>query len=295
MNDRFEEKSFETAANYEFAQLGGAGGCPACGLRYCAFCGWLSAGATIDIWSPGQVLEGALGFDVLVDVQGDASRIGALIGAAIPPGMYWQPMYGHHPGVTSAPSWASLFIQYKRPDWVTRRRGKFLKLFPGPFHRFALDANQHAALIRLRSAAAGQALALYASPRFHTNTDLAFHRSRRLVLERTAFIDVGTTPGHQHGAYDESIARLCSEPEEVSALGLPALLAAVRRLDLPTWDSVGDGLRAHLEMIALAVEPPTQDRDTPSSVDRPVEFRIESILSFVAQNNLTWLLCAVGR
>ncbi len=295
MNDRFEEKTYETAANYEFAQLNSPGGCPSCGLRYCAFCGWPTPSAAVDIWSPGQVLEAVLGFDVLVDIQGDSSRVSALIGAAIPPGMYWQPTFSQHSGVASAPSWASLFIQYKRPDWVTRRRGKFLKLFPGPFHRFELNTKQHSALIQLQSAAAGQALALYASPRFHTNAELAVHRSRRLVLERTAFIGVGVTPGHKHGAYDEVSARLCSEPEEVEAFGLASLLAAVRRLDIRYSESAREGLTAHLEAIARAVETVDQDQTAQPLADQSVARHIETILAFAAENNLAWLLCAVAR
>ncbi len=221
MKAEFEEKTFEVAANNEFALLGAGYACPVCGARHCVQCGTDHPVPTVDIWAPGQVLEGVLGFDVLVQLDGDHGALDRLLGVAVPPGMHWKKHFGSPVGAGAAPDWASLFIQYKRPERLLRRRGKFLDLFAGPYFRFDLDANQHISLARLRTAAHGQAVVCYASPRFHTNADLLHYRQNRLVLETTAFIEVEDNDDHDFGAYDDNAAFLCSDPVEAIAHSLP--------------------------------------------------------------------------
>lgn len=152
MTPDFEEKTFEVAANHELGQLT----------------------PTIDFWAPGQVLEGVLGFDVMAELSGDLAEVNQLLGVAIPPGLFWKPYFGSPPGAGSAPDWASLFLQYKRPERMVRRRGKFLDLFPGKYYRFDLNPDQHEALVGFRQASVGHALVCYAAPRFHTNDDMMF-------------------------------------------------------------------------------------------------------------------------
>lgn len=291
----FEEKTFEVAANNEFALLSGGYNCPVCGNHHCHFCGAMAPPAAVDMWAPGQVLEGDLGFDVLIQLDRDAPDLEAMIGAAIPAGMNWKRHFGSPAGAGAAPQWASLFIQYKRPDWLVRRRGKFLDLFPaGPYFRFDLDADQHTSLVGLRNAANAQALVLFAAPRFHTNADMLHYRQNRLVLERTAFIDVGDSTGHAHGAYNETTAFLCSEPAEVRLQSLPGILAAVRRMDLiqPVSDPRG-ALREHIRRIAAAITDASDGQMEPNDRDEALQGRVESILRFTAQARATWLLAAV--
>jgi hypothetical protein len=293
----FEEKTFEIAANHELALLGGRYTCPACGAHHCPWCGAGHRPAAVDIWAPGQVLEGVLGFDVLVDLQGDATTLEALLGVAIPPGMHWKQHFGSPPGAGAAPDWASLFLQYKRPSRLQRRRGEFLKLFAGPYFRFDLDTDQHQALAGLRAAAQGQALVCYAAPRFHTNADMLHYRQNRLVLERTAFIEADDDDKHDYGAYDENSAFLCSEPHEPTAHSLPGFLGAVRQLDLPSADTLQSALRAHLGVIASAVREVRGEAagDIQNSDERRLETDVRSILTFAAGNETAWLLAAVGR
>lgn len=296
MKAEFEEKVFETAANNEFALLGAGYTCPGCGSHHCPFCGFGHPAPAVDIWAPGQVLEAVLGFDVLVNLQGDTTDLEALFGVAMPPGMNWKQHFGNPVGAGAAPDWASLFIQYKRPDRLLRRRGEFLRLFAGPFFRFDLDADQHGALADLRTASAGQALVCYAAPRFHTNADMLHYRQNRLVLERTAFIEADDDDDHEYGAYDEATAFLCSEPREVALRGLPGLLAALRRLDLPATDTSQGALRAHLGLIASGLR---ETLGEPSGVQHIDESElaadVRSILRFAASNDTAWFLAAIRR
>jgi hypothetical protein len=268
----FEEKSFEVAANFELGLLGSA----------------------VDFWAPGQVLEGVLGFDFMVQLEGNVDEVNDLIGAAIPAGLFWKQYFGNPASADSAPDWASLFLQYKRPDRMLRRRGKFLGLFQGEYYRFDLDRDQHASLVGFREASQNQAFVCYAAPRFHTSDDLKFYRQHRLVLERTAFIEVGLVEDHEYGAYDEIEAFLCSEPEEVLLLGLPGLIGALRRTDRVQDDSVGGALLRHLRTLADAATVPA---DAGTEQREPLDLRtiVRSILRFAWANDATWLICGFNR
>jgi hypothetical protein len=292
----FEEKTFEVAANNEFSLLGAGYTCPGCGTHHCVLCGMAHPAAAVDIWAPGQVLEGVLGFDVLVQLDGNANDVAALVGVTVPAGMHWKQHFGDPVGAGSAPDWASLFIQYKRPDRLVRRRGEFLQLFTGPYFRFDLDPHQHASLAGLRAAANGQAVVCYASPRFHTNADLLHYRQSRLVLERTAFIEASDDDDHTYGAYDETTAFLCSEPARAVAHSLPSLLAVIRRLDLPHSNTSVAALQAHLDVIAAAIDAVrgvTVGLQEPDA--RELESQVHSVLSFAVENEAVWLLAAVAR
>jgi len=269
VNPDFEEKTFEVAANFELGLLT----------------------PTVDLWAPGQVLEGVLGFDVMAELDGDLHDVNQLLGVAMPPGLLWKPYFGSPPGAGSAPDWASLFLQYKRPERMFRRRGKFLKLFPGKYYRFDLDADQHGALVGFRGATLGQALVCYASPRFHTNDDMMFYRQHRLVLERTAFIEVGEAADHKNGAYDEVDAFLCSEPERAPLYGLPGLARAIRQLDGVGDDSAQEGLLRHVRTLADAVALVSSIDDRTTDQLDLVDV-VTSILTFAVANEATWLVCA---
>lgn len=84
----FEEKTFEVAANLELGLLG----------------------PTLDLWAPGQVLEGVLGFDVMVELEVGHDEIDRLLDVAVPPGLFWKPYFGNPVGAGSGPEWASLFL-----------------------------------------------------------------------------------------------------------------------------------------------------------------------------------------
>ena len=288
MKAEFEEKTFEVAANNEFQFLGATYTCPACGGTHCVYCGARHRAPTVDIWAPGQVIESVLGFDVLVDLQGNVEEIEALIGRALPTGMQWKPHFGNPAQVGSAPDWASLFLQYKRPERITRRRGKFTNLFEGEYYRFDLDAEQHQTLATFAAATAGDAVVCYAAPRFYTNADMLWYRQQRLVLSRTVFIDTGADADHRYGAYDEHHAVLCSEPEQVRAVGLPGLIAAVRRLNRGAGDGPVPDLSAHLTLLASGLRTQTSQDTTPSPTD--IGDIIRRILNFTDQHDLTWLI-----
>lgn len=292
MRAEFEEKTFEVAANNEFGLLGAPYACPRCSSSHCMVCGLAYPPAMIDIWAPGQVLEGVLGFDVLVDIHGDVPEIAELLGVAFPAGMQWKQHFGFPPRAGAAPDWASLFLQYKRPEYFLRRRGKLHKLFPGPYFRFDLLTSQHSRLVRLRAAANEQALVYYAAPRFHTNADMQFYRQSRLVLARTAFIEAGGNEDHEYGAYDEDLAFLCSEPIPTRMYELQGMLAALRRLDLPIAETPSEGFRRHLDAIANAV---SRRSAAERQEEQNLEEQVRSILTFAARERLVWLLASVVR
>ncbi len=261
MKPEFEEKSFEQAINGEFLLRGTGLPCFICGEAYCHIRMTPFPSPAVDVWAPGQVLEGVLGFDAVIEVIGDDPYLAELLGCALPAGAEWKQFFGTPAGVGAAPHWASLFVQYKRSDYLVRRRKKFLHLFGGPYYRFDIESAQDEILLGLKSKAAGEALVRYAAPRFHLGTQLYSHRRDRSVLANTVFIEPkGVEPGddpHRYGAFDDSKAVLCSEPIEVQFESGLSVLGGLREVggDNRGQDE-GARLRIHLELIGRAAVRP---------------------------------------
>lgn len=292
----FEEKTYETAANIEFDRLGDVCQWPQCGLCHLF--------RTVEVWSPGQALEEYVGFDSLVNVAAAHPRIADILGIAVPPGTDVHRHWPNRPAVESAPDWASLFLQYKRPTLLRRRHGVFKHLFDGPYYRFDLRARQHESLCALRDSTIGEALVCYAAPRFHTNNAYRSAVKHSAVLDRSVFIEA-TGPDHTHGAYDDSATYLCSEPERADPLSLRILFERMAgrpndRAELG-WE---EGFASHVRVLATAVRQAREGLEDWWPAGNPTTSLPESqglvedmlaILDFAYEHNVTWLLNASYR
>ncbi|AFE06570.1 hypothetical protein COCOR_05776 [Corallococcus coralloides DSM 2259] len=182
----FEEKEFEGPLN---AQMG--------------------LGAPM--WSPGQVLEKVVGFDVALMVQGTA--LWAQQGFAVPP-----------QGAVILPAWwpwgiarlavkvrrpppfrLNLFLQYKRPEYLRGAQAGEWSKWKRSYYRFWIENHQQRALDACTKALGADGLVAYASPAFHSRVDLFRHVEARTLQANTHFAPASRLTGHGRYTYVDAV------------------------------------------------------------------------------------------
>ncbi len=273
----FEEKEFESAANIELATPS------QCPLRQ-------GMGNRIELWAPGQVLESVLGFDVLVTIPHNRTHIERLLKVVIPPGFDWRSYFrsvADFEQFESAPTGvASLFLQYKRSDYVKRSRpikGEATSssdtLRP-PFFRFAVDPRQDRTLRDFARAARHLALVYYAAPRFHRREELRDYRRAGAVLDNTEFIRP-LTNAHRTVNFDgKGKVFGCSNPESGTGVSFRQIINELTE----TGNRQDGSLLRHVLALRTAL-----------SIERHDENPVAELLQFAAVNDLVWLLVRVNR
>jgi hypothetical protein len=93
------------------------------------------------------------------------------------------------------PRATSLFLQYKRPEHISNRRGKEAgdraAFGPGndvPYYRFQLPKKQLEVLLELEETVAGRAAVCYAAGVFHQRADFYHHKAGLTVAENSTFL-----------------------------------------------------------------------------------------------------------
>lgn len=171
------------------------------------------------LWSPGQVLEGRLGFDrsLLVTRRRFWRWLGfhkVLRGAALSRytwPSWWRPT-GRDPNLPGFRQ--NLFIQAKRslygpnPPRAVGRLG-----LSGKTWAFRLNSKQQAALQLLAQKTSGRALVAYAGPVFHTRRQLLSHTVARSIVANSTFPSAVRLAGHTAWYYQRPGSVGVANPE----------------------------------------------------------------------------------
>lgn len=160
-------------------------------------------------WSPGQVLEKIVGFDVAMVV----SEVG-----------FWASMgFGTVPSgrrVLSSwwPGWPSLFVrplfrfrtpptftlnaffQYKRPQYLSHG-GSEWSAWASPYYRFDLTRHQQLALEACATSLGVHGLVAYGSPVFYQRDELFRHIEHGTLVNNTHFVEAVRLSGHARYTY----------------------------------------------------------------------------------------------
>jgi hypothetical protein len=209
---------------------------------------------------PSQNEEAKLGYDI------------ALV-PALP--RVWSSLTEGLPGVgeaakPSVPRASSLFLQYKRPQFLSNRNGKEAsareRAFGDhrPYYRFELGREQLKVLLDLQAGFAGRAAVCYAAGRFHKQSTFYAHKLRSEITENSAFLrldDVSArlaaggldpaNPANDHRwTYDEDGGRglLCSEPQPVEGFRFGGL-----KETLGEWTASAEPLEQHVATLTTGL------------------------------------------
>lgn len=178
----FHERQYELAANIEL--IGGSG----------------------EFFAPTPTAEKLLGIDCAL-TPGD-SRIWSLLGVS-PPSR--RPL-----GAKTFPAWpkafptgapppflVSLFVQYKRPDYLVRGSAGEWQHHGAPYYRMHLTSHQHRLLIDLEQSVGSDAVVVYAVPSFWQYDDLWMAQGLGAILDTSVFVRPSTIgPGHRRWTWN---------------------------------------------------------------------------------------------
>jgi hypothetical protein len=159
---QFHERQFELAANIEL--ISGRG----------------------TFFAPPPTAEQRLGIDCAL-TPGDA-RIWKLLGLPAPTGTAigastFQAWPSSFPPGASPPFLASLFVQYKRPDYLTTRRAAEWQHHGSPYYRIHLTPHQHQRLIDLSQTVGSDGVVLYVAPSFWRYDELWLKQGAGQIME----------------------------------------------------------------------------------------------------------------
>lgn len=161
------------------------------------------------VWSPGQVLEGHVGFDyaaLCMDPRiWDIHDIKAPFAGVLLDDLriLWHMRRARSP--RPLPSFElNLFLQAKRPEHIKRVASKLRQRgIQGPYWRFNVERIQQELLDSLASQMQGKGLVCYASPAFHRLSQLYSHITSGTMVENSTFPDASVLSGHSKWNYDQ--------------------------------------------------------------------------------------------
>ncbi|RTX91634.1 hypothetical protein [Mammaliicoccus fleurettii] len=116
---------------------------------------------------------------------------------------------------------ANLFIQFKKPEYLTTSQSKQYYIFQNSYYRYTLYQEQLNTLLGLNNSLINDntpAKIIYASPAASDLNELHEQATQREVVEKSSIAEVSTLVGHNHVAYrDNTMYVGCSEPQEYNS------------------------------------------------------------------------------
>jgi hypothetical protein len=238
----FEEKTYEIAYCVELA---------------------VAVGSRSVVYSPGQVLESILGFDAASHPD-PRHAIWAILGLPRPRGVQlipslWGAAKALQPPNAVLPSYpVSIFLQFKRPEYLHGAAAKQWNMWRRPYFRFERTRRQQQVLGRLERRLGTQAVVRYAAPAFHTMGEFEAAQLAGSVIARSGHVPPSRLRRHQCWTYDApgNLGRPnpTGEPfvfERFDALLEDVLARSVSGSELQTYsDEPLSVLQQHLRSVA---------------------------------------------
>mgnify|MGYP000615868051 CR=1 FL=1 len=190
----------------------------------CFFNGELAA-INRQIWSPGQVLEGKIGFDGAAMIDPEILFLRR----------HYDPRAIQHlsKGVRLDSDWIrevfkthdryfpnynfNFFVQYKRPDFVYGNNSGQRSYWSSPYYRYTINKKQNRLLEKLQSVCGRSAIITYACPSFHTKESLWNAHQNLKIVGKSNFANPTKLATHDHYTFTKPGNRgyAHSEPEEI--------------------------------------------------------------------------------
>lgn len=170
-----------------------------------------------NVWSPGQVFEEHLGFDHAALVHNP--RFWQLIGRTTPVGAFlnrydWGFVWRNRSRRPMPNFRLNLFLQAKRPGYYKRVPRHIRDAgMGGPSWCFDVDADQQVALERVSDRLGRRAALVYASPAFHSASQLYAHTKMGTIIENSTFPEIRQLIGHSKWFYDQPGGSGIANPE----------------------------------------------------------------------------------
>lgn len=194
-------------------------------------------------WSPGQVMEGYIGFDGAAMLHpmffDDAlwirrRRLPHLRrGVALDAG-FVNSVFGvldrHMP-----PYRFNFFAQHKRPTYVYGNNGGQRQAWGKPYYRYDIDGRQNGLLCKLEGVCGAGAIVSYCCPAFHTKKELWSANSSGQILQRTNYAPPSRLAHHHTYSFTDPGGRGKghSEEEEINGKTLEEMVSLYKEANPP--------------------------------------------------------------
>ena len=125
----------------------------------------------------------------------------------------------------------NLFIQYKRPEYLTTKRSSEWRHWNRPYYRYHITKHQQQLLEKLaKNIDKNSALVIYASPAFHTQKEFWKNVQRKTIVDNSNYCEVTNLSGHTKYTYIKGgrYGKAFSEPEEIESLNLEKSIGNLR-------------------------------------------------------------------
>lgn len=188
---------------------------------------------------PGQVVEGALGFDV--SAQSKNGKLWKILGHPYFPfhGANLQDVartlnrnIGHI--IDSIPNVkANLFIQYKKPEYITRPNGREWGSWGQKYFRYSINMDQQRVLESIDRNFGDRALVIYAAPAISSLNDLIQCKINGKIIDNSNFQKAIRLTGHSRNTYIQSgtHSKAFSEPKEIEKINLISEIESIEPTD----------------------------------------------------------------
>lgn len=108
---------------------------------------------------------------------------------------------GHDLNARLPPFHLNLFIQYKRPEIMTRSSAAEWGTWNRSYYRYEITDHQQRVLERVAANAGGRAAVVYASPSFYSNVDFFDFLSREQIIANSNIASVMRLANHHRFSY----------------------------------------------------------------------------------------------
>jgi len=176
---------------------------------------------------PGQVLEGDLGFDTSAFVPDKIlwKRLNVLKrGKSCLKGTQLKNIATQlGKNVNKIPDMkANLFLQFKRPDYMTQENSKEWDSWNQKYFRYKISKNQHNLLTKIENSFQKLAIVLYSAPALKDINELFRSYRDNQIIKNSNFIKPSRLNGHHIVTYIRSgtNSKALSEPEEIEHINL---------------------------------------------------------------------------
>lgn len=95
----------------------------------------------------------------------------------------------------------NLFVQYKRPEYLSRSSAVEWPCWGNPYFRYETTPHQHALLAKIERRSHGRAATVCAAPAFWSNNDLWSHVTSESIVAQSNIASVGRLNGHSRFSY----------------------------------------------------------------------------------------------
>lgn len=125
----------------------------------------------------------------------------------------------------------NLFVQYKRPEWMTRSNALEWASWLRPYFRYAIDSNQQNTLENIARVAGQRAAVVYAAAAFRKSKELFAYAEKGEVVLKSNIASVELLNGHGRFTYVEPGAKgiAHSEPEPIESTTVDAMLRSMEK------------------------------------------------------------------